>query len=47
MPQTYRSAGLGGFYGGFWVAAVRSFPANASCFVAYEAISGFLNKNFA
>ena len=35
--QMYRSAGWRSFFKGFDVAMMRSFPANAACFVGYEA----------
>ncbi|KAL6071185.1 Solute carrier family 25 member 20 [Balamuthia mandrillaris] len=37
-----RTQGFRGFWKGFSVAAVRSFPANAACFTVYEVVRAYL-----
>lgn len=34
--QIYRDGGIRGFYPGYAPSLMRSFPANAACFLAYE-----------
>lgn len=42
--QIHSHGGLRGFYKGFDVALLRSFPANAACFVAYEAATRLMTR---
>lgn len=42
--QIMAKEGAGGFFRGFAPAMVRSFPANATCFLGYEYAKVFLNK---
>ena len=43
--QMYQATGVRGFFKGFDVAMLRSFPANAACFVAYEAAAQLLGNS--
>ncbi len=43
--QIMAKDGVKGFFRGFTPAMVRSFPANATCFLGYEYSKAFLNKH--
>ncbi len=43
--QIMAKDGVKGFFRGFTPAMVRSFPANAACFLGYEYSKAFLNKH--
>jgi len=42
FADIYRTQGLKGFFRGFTPCVLRAFPANASCFVAYECVMSVL-----
>ena len=44
--QTLRHEGAGAFFKGFSAAMLRSFPANAFCFLGYEAALRNLRPHF-
>lgn len=46
ISKTYRLDGISAFYRGFSAAMYRSFPANAFCFLGYEAAASYLRPKF-
>lgn len=42
VSKVYAAEGMSGFLRGFAPAMVRSFPANATCFLGYEYTKAFL-----
>ena len=45
ITKTYQNEGPKAFFKGFSAAMLRSFPANAFCFLGYEAAMSSLRKN--